>query len=179
MKKLSIFLLLPFWVEAQTHYFVENRNTINIKTVSPTFHSFVSHDFNQKWGMWSYLLVKDSWAEGFLGGSYNVTPDCQLGLGYGYEQTADHHRIAGSLFFSKDKNTVFYFGETGASGYWYQAYYSRSLGKKFGLGVIGQKFVGYGPRLEVKFLPVVIWGSYCYDVESKSANGLLALRVKF
>jgi hypothetical protein len=180
----SILLCATDGKAQKTNWFIESRNLIGDSSgvaIVPTLHGLVSHDFSKKWSLWGYFQVKPKWAEVFVGGNYNLTKYLQVGLGLGFEQTPPYWRTAGSVFFSKNKNTIFYFGEYGASGYWYQTYISHKFTKKFAFGLFGQQYIGYGTRVEFESLPFVFWVAYCYDPtpEFKKTKGLAAIRLKF
>lgn len=154
--------------------------------VSAYLDTPVSKD--SKWSIWAFLLYDDAWNEGVFGIARTIKGNnraLEMGLGAGFEHDNLPLRCSGfaCAFDSKNNSAAFFF-EYGGSGYWYQTYINKAVNKSLGFGVHGQRFCGFGPRIQIDCLSrLQFWAMFpAYNPEEnpgKDWGGMAAVRLKF
>ena len=109
-----------------------------------------------RWGLFSWSQASKYYKLAEGGVSYRITPSLQVGIGGGGENIVTHERVVTFGLYAKGKDFVFATIETGGSGRWHQALYSRSIGR-FEVGGMSQEFLGISPRFAWNIGPVKIW----------------------
>ena len=101
----------------------------------------------------------------------------QLGAGIGIEDANKHPlRLSSMIWLSDKKWYILSLFEDGGSGKWHQINAIYRFNKYIHLGMMEEKFTGFGPRLKlmVPNFPVSIWFSSL--MENKSQNFYFALK---
>ncbi len=136
-----------------------------------------------KVGVSAFTFVTSGWAEAYAGPTYAPSSWLTAGVSLGAQQTNNELgiRYASSLWMGGGKVQFLGFVEgdnsvaRDASGFWYDAKAVYSPLPRLSLGLHGRRFVGIGPRVEVKLptpsLPVTLWGTWNpYDPESRNQH---------
>ena len=165
-----------FWREDQT-VFSNDRIKLSL-------NSLVSHTFNKNWGAFGFLGVNKEYAHAYFGPTFSMDDWLQCGIGIGIEQ--DKRPLHGGtfVFLNDDQATLLVVGEYGGSGYWYKTELMVKTGTWFSPGIMIQRFMGIGLRMQINIpeTPIEIWGGPFYDWEEDGAaafKGLLGVRLNF
>lgn len=145
-----------------------------------------------KVGVSAFTFVTSGWAEAYAGPTYAPSSWLTAGVSLGAQQTNNELgiRYATSLWMGGGKDLPIQFlgfveGDNTVSGLWYDAKAVYSPLPWLSLGLHGRRFVGIGPRVEVKLpapgLPVTLWGTWNpYDPESRNQHrGIVGAKAQF
>ncbi len=175
--------LVPFTTKAQTAMWVENVNTVDrAGDIAPQINVSVSHKFTPQLGLYVWALEKEDYGEIHFGPTFQAK-GVIVSAGLGIETADAFLRKAADVFIYRDGRSLYLVGETGGSGNWYQVVAMQGFGYKGGdysIGVHGQRYVGFGPRLSTTTFHnhVKIWiVPRAWDPEnSKNRSALIAVR---
>jgi hypothetical protein len=166
---------------AQT-FWVENQNVLRNEKVTPQANIYGDMKFNDKLGMFGWSLLSEEWSEVILGPTFSPTSSMQFAVGVGVETYEKPARAYFSAWFGGAKSSLFLNWETGGSGTYYLTEGNLGLGKGVvGIGFRGERFVGIGPRVELKLGKVMLWAlPVAWDPEDNNTRiSSLALRLSF
>ena len=163
MKRLlMVCLLTASCIHPKSSLEVEIKNLFLGSNMIPAADVLMMHSFeNKKFGTFAWIIVNESWAEGYGGLTYMPYPFFQLGLGLGLEQANNPLRFGIIIWVGKKDWSVLTLLEDGGSGNWHQIKAIYRLNRYIGIGLMQEKFTGFGPRLEVTIpqLPIQLWAS--------------------
>jgi hypothetical protein len=136
--------------------------------VVPTGTIYVEKDLTKKFGISTFSLVSENWAEIYIGPFFRLTPNLTIGVQVGIETISPHWRLANSIVYSKNNHLAVLLLEKGSGGdnYWYSLQYQNS-NKKFIWGARGQRFYGLGPECGITIGDNKLTIAPLYDLETK------------
>ncbi|KKW39998.1 MAG: hypothetical protein UY89_C0008G0001 [Parcubacteria group bacterium GW2011_GWA1_54_9] len=90
----------------------------------------------------------DRYGAAYAGPYWRPTEWLQLGVGLGRENQPNTVRRA--VFYSVDTEKFYSFGvvENGGSGHWYRAHAIYRVNERWSAGVMAERDIGFGPRVE-------------------------------
>ena len=160
--------LLLFFIFTISFIYSKNNVQIEIKNLfigSQTLHAanvLMMKSFEgKKYGTFAWAYKNDWWSEGYGGLTYMPTPYFQFGAGLGLED-ADHPlRLGSMIWISKDDWYLLSLLEDWGSGKWHQINAIYRLNRYIGIGLMKEKYTGFGPKCEliIPSLPIQLWFS--------------------
>lgn len=165
----------------------------------PVEHMLDLYIEKQAWdkiGISGFALITKNWAEAYIGPTYSPAGWVSAGMSFGGQQHEGKvtPRYATSLWMGGGERLPlqflgFFEGDGSLAGAWYDVKALYSPRPWLSLGVHSRRFVGIGPRVEVKApipgVPVTIWATWNpYDPESKNehsskARGIIGVQAAF
>ncbi len=172
MKNLIVVLLICIVSSSLfSQTFVQTKHDVkyvgNSKFV-PTGTMYAEKDLGKKFGVSTFSLVTNDWAEILIGAYYRLDTNLTIGIQAGMETTDPYWRFGSSLSYMKNNNTVMLLVEKGYGdeNYWYSISY-QNTNHKFVWGLMGQRFYGWGPEIGFQFGKSIITVAPLYDFEVK------------
>ncbi|MDI6734542.1 MAG: hypothetical protein QMD50_03615 [Patescibacteria group bacterium] len=156
---LALVVIFSCPVLAQVTGYVENQLTFVGSEVTSNIDLYLSGSIVGKLGWSAWSLSGQYWSEAYVGSTFSPTPWSQLGVFYGVESANPAGRYATSLWFGIDEVSFLYIYEDGGSGSWYRAVGNFNLLNEFGLGFVGQRCLGNGPRVQINAGKFVGWAT--------------------
>lgn len=153
-----LFVLAFASANAQTTITVGSENAFDEDSFTPNAYVYASRAVTKKVGLFGFAARSTTWTEGYAGVIFSPRAWITLSAGAGLEQDSNPWRLGGTFWMGNSKNSLFFVGETGGSGGWWRGVFNHKLGY-FGVGAIGQAFLGAGPRVEftVPGEPLTVW----------------------
>lgn len=161
---------------------VQNMHTIDrVGGVSSQVNVYTTKQIRENMEVYTWSLVSENWSETYVG--YNINPKSWLSVGaaFGIETSPGLWRGAAQVWMGNDFGSILTIGEYGDSGGWYLIEGNHPvLNGKAGIGFRAQRFVGVGPRFELKLNETLsIWTvPAAWDFEVDTRNSLITLRYK-
>ena len=179
MKKICLlFIINTSFIFSQNIIQVELKNLFTGSENLFAVNALMMNSFkNKKYGSYFWIYKNKIWSEGYGGLTYMPTKNLQLGAGIGIEDADDPLRLSSMIWLGDKKWYILSLLEDGGSGKWHQINAAYRFNKYIHLGMMEEKFTGFGPRLElmVPNLPVSIWFSSLR--ENKSQNLYFTLKL--
>lgn len=109
----------------------------------------------------NFSIVSGGWSQDYGGLAYsNKWIDVQAGFGMETSGGVTTGRFGTTCFLAKGANSAFLAFEYGPlTGSWYKAVLSHNLAEWVGVGLLAQKNIGVGPRAQVQFGNITLWGA--------------------
>ena len=137
-----------------------------------------------------YILAEQEtsgYREAYTGPTIKPFEWLQLGVGIGLEhiQELDDAESLNSTrynaFFSIEYEKIALYGsfENGDGGPWHELEAIYNFSDTVGAGVMDEAFRGFGPRLELNFDKVQLWGAILHDRDAEQNNAVLAINFSF
>lgn len=144
--------------------------------------------FTEHLGAWFWTQSTKSWAEGYVGAMFAVTPEIQFGVAGGFETNSPAWRVGYIAGYYTGDHYAEVFGEYGGSGYWLRVHGNYQVNDWFGIGVHGESNLGVGPRVRLRLpsgtipYPLELWGAPLFDWNGNGAlasyvSGIVGLRI--
>jgi len=141
---------------------------------------FVNHNIAKHVSVWSWLLVSGEWSEHLSGVTFAPHPAIELSLGAGVEQSQGLWRTTASIWVGEKEHFFFGVVEVGDSGFWFKLESNFQVLKRLGLGFFAKRFVGVGPRIEIKLHKhLSLMGAPTWDSEEGKVKGIVSLKSSF
>ena len=146
---------------------------------------------SERVGIWGFAYAEKGYLSSTAGLFYDFTDYFEIGVAGGAETILEddglHHvygRGAVAVFIGTDKLFIETYYENGASKEdWYEVDAMWRPSNRFGMGVLAQKGVGFGPRVLVqplKQIPFEVFvAPYMYDQDTKKGNMLFGGQLVF
>lgn len=139
---------------------------------------YTQKDVGTGLGYFTWSQVNNSWGQLYGGMTYSPLTWIQAAAGVGLEVHEGRSRRFGSYLLVDRPHQIFAVAayEDGGSGKWHTAYALFPI-RQFLVGVMEEKFVGIGPRADIRVGPAKLWTATLSD--SDGPTGLLALQYWF
>jgi len=152
---------------------------------TPSANVYVRSGLTDSLTFTSFFATSRSYAEGYVGLAY--APSLISGLvsefevSIGQEQASGSLRREASVFFLWQRLSHLTVVEDGGSGVWYYSQTTWRPHSLIGVGVMGQRYLGWGPRIDfsIPHTPLTVWGAYSWDREFDTNAGTLGVQAKF
>ncbi|MDO8599045.1 MAG: hypothetical protein Q7S02_02965 [bacterium] len=140
----------------------------------------VLHDIADPFGVYSFALVNEGWAQGQFGATMWLTTGLQLGIGAAIEQDPTPYRGAAFLAVTPDllaNVSALVVGEYGGSGAFFTVNGGYHVAEWLRIGVMAERYEGLGPRLDffITGTPVKVWTTVGHDFEANTWNGVISV----
>lgn len=187
MKKLFVIItLLTTTLSTQAQKFtVELWNLATAESVTPIGNVFVITPVGGKDSKTTFqafgLVSKAGFAEIHAGFGRQVHKNLSLSLSVGFQNNGSL-RLSPTIFFTKGNFTSLNIMEWSPNpdDYWWTSHQMFKISEKVHLGVMSRRYLGTGPRVEVKIVKnVTLWGSINFDHEADAMKGGFAIRASF
>jgi len=189
MKATTIFLLIAAMAAivtapAEASFCTELQIKITEEKTNYTPNIYATHSFNDHIGISSFVLVDREWGEFVAGPTLSPAPWIEIGFSAGVEQVDDSPktwRTVTSLWLGHGRYSSLGIFEKGGGGWWYTSRFIIHEADWLGGGVMAQRFVGIGPRVEISIphTPITIWGAGLHDLEGDSNNAIVGIKANF
>lgn len=172
-------ILLPMNLTAQTSFWTEVMYRDGNAGESVQINISASKKFTPTVGMFVWSISSKGWGESVIGAVYTPRPWVELNLGAGLEKNENPFRTQASVWVGNTKGSLYTAVENGGSGFWYVAVGNVPVHPNLGLGFRAQRFVGAGPRIQVKRGKLMFWAvPIAWDLEKRGAtNTTVALKI--
>ncbi|GEM_PF-2183319 len=170
----SVFLLLflpfsssaaDFWLEGQA---TQSNAGKGVSQVNAGISGNIAHNIG-------YFVFAQAYTDGYKqiygGPTIKLFPWLELGVGIGRESVDNGFRRA--VYFSITNSPFSASGvfETGAPGHWHKVVAIYSVTEKVGLGLMRQRYLGFGPRAEYALgKSDTLWVGVLRDSETDTKN---------
>lgn len=182
MRGLVIVMISLTHALAQT--WVDQRAFISQGRVTLRMSALMNTGTDKKLGGFAWLQTektllgkkKKDYGQGYAGVTYYFWPWLQVAGGVGLEDAENPARAGGFVWVGNKKHSVLFIPEYGGSGFWWKMEANRKLNKRFGIGILTERFKGTGTSLQVKIpkTPFVLWVVPMF--EKRRVNGLFSVR---
>lgn len=164
---------------AETYLFVEHYTTVQSQGATPQFNFYFERDFTRQsqFGIYSWSQTGKGYHEIYGGLTFRPVRWIKAGIGGGVDSTPTKGLFNISLCGMKKGYTFFGTYTKGPTTEWHQALINKSLNKRFGVGVMTQRWLGVGPRGETKIGPMKVWGSAFFRTGQQ--NYIAGIRYEF
>ncbi|OGE77901.1 MAG: hypothetical protein A2751_02550 [Candidatus Doudnabacteria bacterium RIFCSPHIGHO2_01_FULL_46_14] len=175
---MSIVLLLnSATAHGQTVGWVEERSFFKEGQTIQRVDGLVNGTINERIGTFVWFQIDPGYAQAYGGLTWSPKPWVQFAGGPGLEQAKKSARVGGYVWLGKGKTAFLFVPEYGGSGFWAKAEFNQSVGKRFGIGAISERYKGTGPKAEVNISKLKFWGAPLW--QDGKINGLVGVRYKF
>jgi len=161
MRKICLlFIINTSFIFSQNNIQVELKNLFTGSENLFAVNALMMNSFkNKRYGSYFWIYKNKIWSEGYGGLTYMPTKKLQLGAGIGIEDADDPLRLSSMIWVGDKKWYFLSLFEDGGSGKWHQINALYRLNKYIHLGMMEEKFTGFGPRLELiaPNLPITLW----------------------
>lgn len=123
----------------------------------------------ERLGVWGFAAGEQGYFSTVLGGYYDLVPSrLNVGIAGGFERFSSEGnwksfgRVASSVWLGSERAYIELYFENGASrDWWYQLDAMWRFREWLGLGVLGQRYVGIGPRIlfAIPGIPIELWAA--------------------
>lgn len=179
MKRICLFFIFNISsILSQNTLQVELKNLFTGSETLIAANALMMNSFkDKKYGTYLWIYKNKVWSEGYGGITYMLTKNLQLGAGIGIEEADDPLRFSSMIWFGKNNWYLLSLLENGGSGEWHQINALYRLNKYIDIGLMEEKFTGFGPKLEliVPNLPVKLW----FSLLKLDSNQNLYITIKF
>lgn len=176
---LCIYVLIAFTANANAQApmvsgSVEYAHYILDSDATPEIHAYLKGPIRGKIGWTTWTLNNGSWSEALVGLYLTPTSWMEVSASAGIERDDEPARFGSSIWLGKGKVSFLGLVEKGGSGSWHKETLTYQATKRIGLGLLDQKFLGYGPYMEVAVKKTALWGAIV-----GKRSGALGIRLNF
>jgi hypothetical protein len=177
---LVVFMIMPpKMAKAQLELYTKfNSNG----SVEPIINYNGSMKINKKFSVIFFGLIRKSWSQALIGGSYKPIENFTLSASMGIEHGQRSPRYSASVFAKRGNNSFLVLGELGSGyrNYLYKINIFHQFSEKVSIGVMDWRYHGLGPnfRYTVPKLASTIWVMPAYDHEQKVGRCMLGYSLR-
>jgi hypothetical protein len=177
---LLVFMLMPpKTAKAQLELYTKFNSD---GSVEPIINYNGSMKINKRFSVIFFGLIRKSWSQALIGGSYMATDNLTLAASMGIEHGQSSPRYSGSVFWKKGKNSSLLLWEQGSGyrNYLYKINMFHEFSEKISLGVMDWRYHGLGPnfRYTIPKLASTIWIMPAYDHEQGVGRCMLGYSLR-
>lgn len=148
-----VLLIAIFQAKGQTlgnlHGNVEQENQISNGMLTPQVKSYLSYDFTKKVGAYCWLQTSKGYSQIYCGPTFSPKGFIQVGVAMGAQTGKKTLRIGSFVWVGKGKFSNTFILET-SGGNWCRNLTGYKASKTFTLTLVGERYKGFGPRLDVQ-----------------------------